>query len=57
VMPWYLRVVGFLIFLFPHFIREAVYGLIASKRYILFGKKEACSLPSPSLKAKFLHPV
>lgn len=57
VMPWYLHIIGIVISLFPHFIREWVYGLVASNRYTLFGKKGQCSLPSPSLKSKFLHPV
>lgn len=38
----------------PKFIRDAVYNLIANNRYKWFGKKEACWLPTPELKARFL---
>jgi predicted DCC family thiol-disulfide oxidoreductase YuxK len=35
-------------------IRDAVYNWIARNRYRWFGKKEACMIPSPELKARFL---
>ena len=38
----------------PRFIRDAVYNVIARNRYRWFGKKEACWIPTPALKAKFL---
>ena len=38
----------------PRFIRDAVYNLIAKNRYKWFGKQEACWIPTPALKAKFL---
>ena len=38
----------------PKFIRDAVYKIIAKKRYKWFGKKEACWLPAPELKSLFL---
>ena len=38
----------------PPFIRNVVYNFIASNRYRWFGKKEACWVPTPSLKGKFL---
>lgn len=38
----------------PSFIRNSAYNVIAAKRYSWFGKKEACWIPSPALKAKFL---
>ncbi|MBC7535315.1 MAG: thiol-disulfide oxidoreductase DCC family protein [Ferruginibacter sp.] len=44
---------GFIIV--PVFIRNAVYQLIAKNRYKWFGKKEACMIPSPSLKQRFLN--
>ncbi len=44
---------GFL-FIFPKFIRNAVYDLISRNRYKWFGKKESCWLPTPDLKQKFL---
>lgn len=38
----------------PRPLRNAVYNWIASNRYCWFGKKEACWLPTPDLKARFL---
>lgn len=38
----------------PKFIRDAVYNWIAKNRYKWFGKKDACWMPTPALKAKFL---
>lgn len=38
----------------PPFLRDAVYNLIASKRYRWFGRKEACMVPTPELEKKFL---
>ncbi len=43
---------GFIIL--PRFVRDAVYNLIARNRYKWFGKKEACWIPTPALKEKFL---
>lgn len=39
----------------PKFIRDGVYNLVAKNRYKWFGKKEACWIPTPALKAKFLE--
>jgi len=33
-------------FLFPKFLRDGIYDLIAKNRYYLFGKKENCPIPS-----------
>ncbi|WP_027481891.1 thiol-disulfide oxidoreductase DCC family protein [Deinococcus pimensis] len=44
---WALRVV-------PRPLREAVYALVARSRYRLFGKREACWLPRPEWRARFL---
>ncbi len=38
----------------PKFIRDGVYNFIAKNRYKWFGKKEACWIPTPELKGKFL---
>ncbi len=38
----------------PRPLRNAVYDWVASNRYRWFGKKEACWLPTPDLKARFL---
>ncbi|MEO5592834.1 MAG: thiol-disulfide oxidoreductase DCC family protein [Chitinophagaceae bacterium] len=46
--------VFYVFILVPVFIRDAVYKWIAKNRYKWFGKKEACWLPTPATKAKFL---
>ncbi len=37
----------------PRFLRDAVYNLIGRNRYKLFGKKDACWIPTPELKSRF----
>ena len=41
-------------FLFPKFLRDGIYDLIAKNRYFLFGKKETCSIPSEKDSKKFI---
>ena len=38
----------------PRFIRDAVYRWVARNRYRWFGKSEACRVPTPELRARFL---
>ena len=38
----------------PKFIRNAVYNWVARNRYRWFGKDEACMLPTPEIKDRFL---
>jgi predicted DCC family thiol-disulfide oxidoreductase YuxK len=38
----------------PRFIRDSVYNWIAQNRYRWFGKKDACMIPTPELKERFL---
>jgi predicted DCC family thiol-disulfide oxidoreductase YuxK len=38
----------------PPFLRNMVYRWIARNRYKWFGKQEACRIPTPELKARFL---
>ena len=39
----------------PTGIRDTVYDYVAKNRYNWYGKKEACMIPTPELKAKFLE--
>ncbi len=39
----------------PNFIRNWVYDLIARNRYKWFGKQDACMIPTPELKSRFLE--
>lgn len=41
-------------FVVPAFIRNWVYDYVAKNRYKWYGKKDACMIPTPELKAKFL---
>jgi len=40
--------------LIPAFLRNLVYNWIAINRYNLFGKKDACRIPTPEERARFL---
>ena len=37
----------------PLRLRDAVYDLIAEYRYDVFGKKDACEVPEPEVRARF----
>ncbi len=39
----------------PPFISNWVYDFIAKNRYKWYGKKDACMIPTPELKSKFLE--
>ena len=41
-------------FIIPTGIRNWIYDYIARNRYKWFGKKEACMIPTPELKARFM---
>jgi predicted DCC family thiol-disulfide oxidoreductase YuxK len=38
----------------PGFLRNGVYDLIARSRYRIFGRLDACAIPTPATRAKFL---
>ena len=38
----------------PFFLRNPIYDLVARNRYRIFGRTDACRLPTPALKARFL---
>jgi predicted DCC family thiol-disulfide oxidoreductase YuxK len=50
--PWNLLSVFLLV---PPVIRNAVYGVIAQNRYKWFGQEDACRIPTPELRARFLN--
>jgi len=41
----------------PEPLRDMIYDQIAQNRYQLFGKKEACMLPSEALRKRFLEEI
>ena len=40
--------------LLPRSLRDGLYNWVAANRYRWFGKREACMIPTPDLKARFL---
>lgn len=40
--------------LVPKFIRDFAYNYIAKHRYLWFGERESCMIPTPELRSKFL---
>jgi len=49
--PWSLLSAFFII---PKPLRDGVYNWIARNRYRWFGKKEACMVPTPEIRGRFL---
>jgi predicted DCC family thiol-disulfide oxidoreductase YuxK len=49
--PWPLFAVFFVV---PRPLRDILYDWIARNRYRWFGKREACMVPTPALRARFL---
>lgn len=44
---------GFIIV--PEFIRDVFYKLFAEYRYKIFGKKDACMMPTPEIRERFIN--
>lgn len=38
----------------PEFIRDFFYNIIGKIRYKIFGKRDACMIPAPEIKQRFL---
>jgi len=51
-LPWFKWMKALLIF--PEWMRNPVYRLIARYRYKWFGKRNSCWLPKPDLQERFL---
>jgi len=39
----------------PKFIRDGIYNWIAKNRYKWFGVRQACMIPTPEVRARFLN--
>lgn len=52
--PWKLLYAGII---FPRFIRDGVYNIIARNRYRWFGRKDSCMVPTPEIKERFLDKI
>lgn len=51
-LPWKLAAIVWVV---PFFIRDWLYDRVALNRYAIFGKLDACLLPSPDHEDRFLH--
>jgi predicted DCC family thiol-disulfide oxidoreductase YuxK len=49
--PWRL---AYLFILVPRPLRDWIYDWVASHRYGWFGRRDACMVPTPELRARFL---
>ncbi|RZK14196.1 MAG: DUF393 domain-containing protein, partial [Hymenobacter sp.] len=49
--PWRAATVGYLL---PRAWRDALYRYVARHRYRWFGRQQACMLPTPELRERFL---
>jgi predicted DCC family thiol-disulfide oxidoreductase YuxK len=54
LLGWPYKVLYPLILL-PKPLRDLGYDLIAANRYLIFGKRGACMLPTPETRARFLN--
>jgi predicted DCC family thiol-disulfide oxidoreductase YuxK len=50
--PWQLLAAVRII---PRPVRDWAYGLVAANRHRLFGRTEACMVPTPQLRARFVQ--
>jgi predicted DCC family thiol-disulfide oxidoreductase YuxK len=46
---------AYIFIIIPRPVRDFFYKLFAKNRYRLFGKKEACMLPTPEVRQRFLE--
>ena len=53
-LPWYWKWTQ-LFWIFPKFIRDAVYNIVAKNRYKWFGKRDECMIPTPEVRERFLE--
>jgi predicted DCC family thiol-disulfide oxidoreductase YuxK len=50
--PW--RLIGKVLELLPHRLRDWVYGIVARFRYRLFGRYDTCPVPPPEQRSRLL---
>ena len=48
------KILGGLMWLVPRPLRNLGYAAVSRLRYLLFGKKDACRMPTPAERARFL---
>jgi predicted DCC family thiol-disulfide oxidoreductase YuxK len=54
LLPWYWKWTQ-VFWIFPRFLRDAVYGVIARNRYKWFGKRESCRVPEAGVLSRFIN--
>jgi len=47
--------IAYVFIIVPSPLRDAIYDWVANNRYAWFGKLDACWLPTPELKSRFLE--
>lgn len=48
------KLLGMLLWVIPWPLRDVGYAIVSRLRYRLFGKRDACRLPTPEIRARFL---
>jgi predicted DCC family thiol-disulfide oxidoreductase YuxK len=48
------RIAGWALRLLPHAVRDWAYGMVARRRYRIFGRYDTCRLPDAATRARFL---
>lgn len=51
-LPWSLLAAFYFL---PRFLRDGAYDVIAANRYRWFGRFDACRVPTPEVRARFLE--
>ncbi len=49
--PWSVAALALVL---PKFLRDSLYDFIAARRYSWFGKRDACMIPTPELRKRFI---
>jgi predicted DCC family thiol-disulfide oxidoreductase YuxK len=50
--PW---PAAYVMIVIPRPLRDCIYNFVARNRYAWFGRREACMVPTPALRARFLE--
>ena len=53
-LPWYWQWLQ-VFWIVPRSLRDGVYTFIANNRYKWFGKKDACMIPGPGIRSRFIE--
>jgi predicted DCC family thiol-disulfide oxidoreductase YuxK len=49
--PWKIATIGKFL---PQTFKDWIYDRVAKNRYVLFGKRDNCMMPTPEIKARFI---